>query len=73
MTLVRHLGRRANAEPDARLVARHEIGHGRDVRQPLPARRLVTASARSLPALTYSSVRGLGGEHRLRLSPEQIR
>ena len=31
--------RRANAEPRARLVARHELAHGRDVRQRLRARR----------------------------------
>ena len=31
--------RRANAEPCARLVARHEFAHGRDVRQHLRARR----------------------------------
>ena len=45
---------RADAEPRARLVARHELAHGRDVRQHLQRVAVVTASARSLPALIYS-------------------
>ena len=46
---------RADADSSARLVARHEFADGRDVRQRRPsASRVVTASARSLPALMCS-------------------
>ena len=38
---------RADAEPSARLVARHEFAHGRDVRQRLRARRAWSPPARA--------------------------
>src|SRR5262249_22513089 len=44
----------ADAEPIACLVPRQELPHARDVRQGLRTRSVVTASARSLPALIYS-------------------
>ena len=42
------------AVPSARFVAWHEIADRRDIRQRLRALAVVTASARSLPALMYS-------------------
>src|SRR5438132_1323555 len=59
--LVDNLGRRvlrhADAEPVARLIARHEIAHGWYVGQRLRARR--GCCARRLPALIYSIGEGM--------------
>src|SRR5262245_52804758 len=44
----------ANTEPGTRLIVRHELGHGWNVGQCLPADAFVTANARSVLALMYS-------------------
>src|SRR6516225_3268554 len=52
-----YLGRRGlrgtEPKPLAHLVARHEFGHGRNIRQHIQRVAAVTASARSMPALIY--------------------
>src|SRR5262245_27907111 len=55
--------RRAEPEPDARFIARHELAHRRNVRQRLRAGAVVTASARSLPALTCPTGTIIGGKN----------
>ena len=52
--LGRRVSGRADAIPSACLVARHELAHGRDVRQRLRAHRRGHCQARSLPALICS-------------------
>ena len=58
--------------PRARLVARHEIAHGRDVRQRLRARRGGHRQRAQLAGPDVLDRRRHGGEHDLHLSAEQI-
>ena len=57
---------------DARLVARHKFGHGRDVRQRLRARRGGHRQRAQLAGLDVLDRRGQGDEHDLHLPAEQI-
>src|SRR5262249_14397201 len=74
--LVDDFGRRglrcAEAKPEARLIARHELAHGRDVRQRFRARRCGYCERTQPPSPDVFDHRGHGGERPLHLSTEQI-
>src|SRR5262249_1463000 len=70
------LGRRglwcADAKPDARLVARHELSHRRDVRQRVRARRSGDCESAQLASPDVLNRSDSGGEVDLRLACEEI-
>ena len=74
--LVDDLGRRvlrcADAEPGARLVARHELAHGREVWQRLRARRGGYCERAQRASPDVLDRRRSAGEHDLHLPAEQI-